>query len=100
MLFESEGYVIKGFADAVATRGDIACLIDFKSSRDAALSEKTKVQLLSYCASINDQYPRIFYASHVIGSTEAMDFIAFDDDAFSYLKQTVSSVLDDESSLR
>jgi hypothetical protein len=48
----------------------------------AAQSEKTRLQLLSYCAALKDKYARIFYSSHVVGSREALDFIAFDDEGF------------------
>lgn len=92
MRLEVEDYVIKGFSDLIATRGDIACLVDFKSSQAVADSEKAKVQLLSYCASLRTKYERIFYSTYVIGSSDNLDFIPFDEDEYNYLTSQLLTV--------
>jgi ATP-dependent helicase/nuclease subunit A len=84
--YETDEWVVKGFADAVATRGDIACIIDFKSSEHAARSEKTELQLLAYCAALRGSADRIFYSSCVIGESEALDFQPFDEEGLGKLE--------------
>lgn len=86
VLYENESRVVKGFVDAVATRGDIVCVIDFKSSRFAAESESTKLQLLTYCAALKDtDAQKIYYASCVIGERLELEFKSFDDVAHAEL---------------
>jgi len=99
MLLEETDYVIKGFADLIATRGDIACLVDFKSSHAVAESEKAKLQLFSYCASLRTKYERIFYSTYVIGSSDNLDFIAFDDDGYGYLTSQLLGTFDADTCL-